>query len=297
MNKLERRRSWMHIVQLFVTLCLFFPELCYANAQKSYLRYYQTDTRFEYRVQLLKLALEKTEAEFGQVELKVVEEDVTQSRGLMMLEDNALDIVFLAANTDRMNRFRAIPIPLLRGMLGYRVLMIHQDRADSFAGVESLPELTRRFEAGFGSHWIDLEILEQNHIRVQPIHDYDSLFTMLDTKRFDYFPRGINEVWGEMDSIAVKYPHLMVEKSLALMYPYPVYFFVSKENQSLAMRIEKGLTLALEDGTFKQLFNRYHRASIDRANLQHRRIFELENNTLPYDTPAIDTSWWLKSSD
>ncbi len=287
----------MYIAPLFVILCLLLSGQCSADAEKQYLRYYQADPRFEYRVQLLKLALEKTEAEFGTVELNTVEEDVTQSRGLMMLEDNDIDIVFLAANTDRLKRFRAVPIPILRGMLGYRVLMIHRDSADSFADVESLPELTHRFEAGFGSHWVDLEILKYNHIPVQEVHDYDSLFAMLAGKRFDFFPRGINEAWQELDNISAQYPQLMVEEHLALMYLYPIYFFVNKDNHSLAVRIEKGLTLAEEDGTFKQLFIHYNRASIDKANLTNRRIFELENNTLPDDSPPIDTSWWLNPSD
>jgi len=116
---------------------------------------------------------------------------------------------------------------------------------------------------------------------------------MLKLKRFDYFPRGINEAWNEIDKKGVNYPELMVEERTALYYPYPVYYFVNKENRELAARIEKGLKIALADGSFKDLFFESHSEIINKANLDDRIIFKLQNPTLPEGTPEPDTSWWL----
>jgi len=116
---------------------------------------------------------------------------------------------------------------------------------------------------------------------------------MLSVKRFDYFPRGINEAWNEISEKKEKYPNLAVDPYIALYYPYPVYFFVNKNNLKLADRVERGLTIALEDGTFKALFLKYHSKIIQQADLNNRKIFILKNPTLAEGTPEPDTSWWL----
>ena len=71
-------------------------------------------------------------------------------------------------------------------------------------------------------------------------------------KRFDYFPRGLYEVWGEQKVNADK--NLVIEDSLMLYYPAPIYFFVNKKNVALANRIERGLRIAMQDGSFDKLF-------------------------------------------
>ncbi|MCP4350231.1 MAG: amino acid ABC transporter substrate-binding protein, partial [Desulfobacterales bacterium] len=91
------------------------------------------------------------------------------------------------------------------------------------------------------------------------------------------FPRGINEAWKEISEMGSKYPNLTVEPSIAIYYPYPVYFFVNKQNLKLADRIERGLKILMKDGSFEKLFLKYHDAVIGQADLKNRKMFELEN--------------------
>lgn len=270
------------------------------------LKYFQVDSRFNYRIALLNLVLEKTAAKYGAAKLEALEQSVTQSRGLVMLENNEIDVVFLATTKQREQTFLPVRVPIMRGILGLRVLLIHKDNVDRFAavarsevdssGVDSFDLFKQEFEAGFVFHWADMAILESNHIPVQKQPNYENLFAMLSAKRFDYFPRGINEIWRELAEHSDTYPELIVDEHLALEYEYPVYFFVNKTNAELAKRIEVGLNIALADGSFKRLFLKHHKDQIQRAQLSKRKLFYLDNPTLPADTPLIDKSWWQHSS-
>ena len=55
------------------------------------------------------------------------------------------------------------------------------------------------------------------------------------------------------------------------------------------------MTIALNDGSFRELFLRYHEDFIARSDLDHRMIFRLDNPTLERETQEPDTSWWLDS--
>ncbi|GIU13235.1 MULTISPECIES: transporter substrate-binding domain-containing protein [unclassified Shewanella] len=267
------------------------------------LRYYQSDSRFQYRIALLNLVLDKTATKYGPAKLEPLEQVVTQSRGLVMLQENEIDVVFLATTKQREQEFLPVRVPIMRGILGLRVLLIHKDNIDRFAAfgrsdvnsaeLGSFEQFKQQFEAGFVFHWADMAILDSNNIAVQKQPTYQNLFAMLNAKRFDYFPRGVNEAWREQRENSARYPDLVIEKQIALHYEYPVYFFVNKDNQLLAQRLEEGLSLALNDGSFKQLFLKHHKAQIKQAQLPLRRLFHLDNPTLPANTPVIDKSWWL----
>ena len=245
------------------------------------IRYFQSDNRYAYRIELLNLILEKTKDKYGSYCLSAIKENVTQKRGLLLLEQGAsVNIASLPTNEDIEQRFLPIKIPILNGILGFRLLLIKKERQHLFKDVQNLDQLSSNFVAGFNSHWTDINILYANNIKVVSTPLYKSLFTMLARDRFDYFPRGLNEIHSE----SALYPELTIDQYLALHYPYPVYFFVNKSNTALAKRISSGLKLAKQDGSFKALFEHYHQQLIEQANLNSRIIIELKNPYLPANT-------------
>jgi len=151
----------------------------------------------------------------------------------------------------------------------------------------------KNYVAGFGEHWGDLSILRDNGLSVMPVAKYESLFEMLNAKRFDFFPRGVNEVLVEYNKKKEKSLNLAVEQSLAIYYPYPVYYFVNKHDYDLAGRIQYGLSQALKDGRFKSLFLYHHKDLLSQLNFAERRIFNFNNNSLPSDAKIINKHWWL----
>ena len=282
----------MKKINLILIILIFFSTNALSESLK--LKYFQTDLRYSYRIDLLKLAMEKTAKSDGQYSLEPVGNKMTQSRGILFLEKGEkVNIGFFPSNKERESKLFSVKIPILRGLLGYRVFLIRKESLANFSKIESLEQLKTKYSAGFGDQWADFKILQINNIPVVGTSKYESLFYMLSAKRFDYFPRGINEAWNEISDKKEKYPDLAVDPYTALYYPYPVYFFVNKNNLKLADRIERGLKTALEDGTFKELFLKYHNKIIQQADINNRKLFILKNPTLAEDTPEPDTSWWL----
>ncbi|HPR37592.1 MAG TPA: diguanylate cyclase, partial [Spirochaetota bacterium] len=81
--------------------------------------------------------------------------------------------------------------------------------------------------------------------------------------------------------------------TLALHYTFPVYFFVRKDNITLAARIEKGLRASIADGSFQRLFNMYNGEYIRKAAINKRKILRLNNPLLTDETPVREKNLWL----
>jgi ABC-type amino acid transport substrate-binding protein len=281
-----------------VLFCLFFFMFSiFISAEPLKVNYAQTGQRFAYQIELLALALEKTANTDGEYILDPIVIDVTKGRMLHMFKNNRFDVLWMATTSDREKDFLPVRIPLLQGILGYRIFLINKEDINDFAAVKDFKDLKVKYDAGFGSHWADRKILEYNGIRIIHTPLYENLFKMLSAGRFDYFPRGIDEVWLEYEERKSKYPNMEIEKTLGFYYPYPYYFFVNKNNQVLADRIERGLEAALTDGAFKKLFNKYYGEYINKAYLERRTIFFLENPDLPPGTESPDTSWWQSEAE
>jgi ABC-type amino acid transport substrate-binding protein len=121
---------------------------------------------------------------------------------------------------------------------------------------------------------------------------YENLFNMLAAHRFDAFPRGLNEIDRDLDLRNAQTPALVIEHRHAIYFPYPVYFWVRKDNEALADRIRKGLEAALADGSMRQMFLRYHAFEISQLHSEHRDVIRLPNKRLPGPDSEPDTSWW-----
>ncbi|MEE4249168.1 MAG: hypothetical protein V2I38_01110 [Alcanivoracaceae bacterium] len=250
------------------------------------------DARNEYFIAVLTLALEKT-AEQGDWRLEPAEHAVPQSTALQSLSNNEdIEVVWSMTSIEREQQNRAIRIPLMKGLMGYRLLIIRSEDQQWFRRLQTIDEL-RELRAGQGDDWPDTRILRANGLPVEGEEDYESLFSLLQQGRFDYLPRAINEPWEEL--AARPDMGLMVEEGLLLYYPTAEYFFVNKENTVLAERLEKGLRLAIKDGSFDKLFREHpvNANAFGKANLLRRRVIHLENPLLPADTPFADKQlWW-----
>jgi ABC-type amino acid transport substrate-binding protein len=265
-------------------------------AEKLILRYPRPeslkDVRHIYRFELLKLAMDRTKAVYGDFEIVYTAAEMTQSRALTELENNGVvDVIALPSNVEREKKFLPVRIPVMKGILGYRIFIINKDQKDRFRKIKKLSDL-KKLKAGAGHDWADVQILEKNGIDVERGGKYEGLFFMLAAGRFDYFPRGVNEAKKEIEDRQGTLPDLMIEETLALYYPFPVYFFVNKNNPELARRIEAGLNYAINDGSFELLFSRYFKAYLADADLKNRKIFRLKNPFLPAETPYKNRSLW-----
>ncbi|WP_037028241.1 substrate-binding periplasmic protein [Psychromonas aquimarina] len=250
------------------------------------------DQRSLYVIDLLRLALEKTANTDGPYRLETINRKMFQGRAIKQLAaGKSVDVIWTMTSVEREQQLLPIRIPLLKGLLGHRIFIIRAEDKEKFSMISTLDDL-KGLTAGQGHDWPDSEILRANGIKVISSPSYKGLFSMLEMKRFDYFPRGINEPWAEV--AAHKDKHFIVEETLLIQYPAPQYFFVNKDNTQLALRLERGLRLAITDGSFDRLF--YHhpanREIFESAKIEQRKIFRFKNPLLPAETPLQEKVLW-----
>ncbi|MCJ8321426.1 MAG: hypothetical protein MJK12_17455 [Colwellia sp.] len=246
----------------------------------------------KYYASLLKLALEETRDDFGSYQLQAVDIAMVQQRSITMLSAaQHIDVIWTMTTKQREQTLQAVYIPLLKGLMGYRVFLIRQGEQKRFTDITELSEL-KLMLAGQGINWPDSQILRANNI---PLVDAlgKSLYEMLARHRFDYFPRALTEISKEL----VQHPNVVMESHLMLQYTAPLYFFVNKNNSTLARRLELGLSRAINNGKFDRLFYRLRapESLITQLNIEKRLIFKLENPLLSEKTKQLqaNSALWL----
>jgi hypothetical protein len=247
----------------------------------------------QYYVDLLQMVLEKTEKSDGPFQLKKSATPMLRKAAIQSLTKGAsLDVMWLMTNREREDLLLPVRIPLLKGTLGYRALIIRKRDREKFESIKNLADL-RNLTAVQGDVWMDTRILETNGLPVTGIKGYESMFFLISKGNYDYFPRGITEIWKEVETHKSK--GLVVEDNIILHYDSPMYFFVNRDNRTLADRINRGLRLAIEDGSFdKHFFNHpLHRETFEKTKLRSRKIFRLDNPYLPEETPLDERKLWL----
>ncbi len=231
------------------------------------------EVQANYFPQLLRLALEKTEGPFT---IEFYPHELTSPRRTLEIKRNGvINIMWDGTDAQRERELLPVRISLVRDLNDYRVFLIRKDDEARFRAVRTLDDL-RRLSAGGGVSWPSVEVLRHNGLKVETAINYTSLFPMLKAKRFDYLPRGVHEAWAEEQQYARE--GLMVEPTIFLHYRVPFYFFVSKENRAMAERVERGLKLAMADGSYDKLLNGYpaFRRALAEIAARKRKVFELE---------------------
>lgn len=254
-----------------------------------------TDHRYDYHWSILRLALDATGKKWGPYRLTYAP-PMNEKRQLQELghTNGRLNVVIRETNRDYEKRYLPVRIPIDRGLLGYRVLLINRSQQADFAKVQSLADL-RPFRIIQGADWGDVAILRQAGLTVVTDPDYDGLFRMLARGHGDAFCRGVTEVEGEMQEQGARYPRMGIEKTLLLYYPLPTYFWFPRtpQGEKLAQRAEEGMRLLMANGEFQRLFLQYHGELIDRLALRQRKLIRIDNPDVPESTPFGDASLWF----
>lgn len=280
-------------LRTFLVLVLFLAPAINAKTLKVISRQSEIDVAQAYYFDLLQAALERASIEA--FELKTVDASgLSQGRMLQLLENGFIDVYWTGTTLARERRFLAIRVPLMKGLLGYRVSIIRKDVVGDFTAM-SIDSLKQRV-ACQGEHWPDTKILEHNDYAVAPVALYKRMFEMVSLGRCDYFPRAIFEAYGELEQAQRKSPNLSVYDDTILYYPFPIYFFVRADQEALASVIEEGLKAMIASGEF-DTYMMSHPLTKNLYPLKQwtdKRIVTLENPFLPSDTPIGDSSLFLK---
>jgi len=249
------------------------------------------DGRSDFGLALLQLALARA-GSTHRAELSPVFRQ--QNRAIAELAGNTGTIHVLGTMTsvEREEQLLPIRIPISKGLIGWRILLVDGSQREALRDVRTLTDL-RGVHMAVGEHWPDLRIMRSNGLAPDPVASYSRLFSMLKAHRIDAVPRSVMEIWSEIR----EFPELAAEPYLLLRYPAADYFFVSRANPELAEEIRRGLEVAQADGSFDRLLFGYYGKLLAQANLTQRRVIELTNPRVPPLTPIGRKELWLTLDD
>ncbi len=286
----------MKLVQLVAFLVISFSCAlgCYAQTKITYpAPENANDVRVRDLIEILKTALDRTSPKYGPYTAAPASILMNEARQLAVIEQSntIINVIWSSTSEEKERKPLPIRIPLRKGILGYRIALTSKSKQAEIDKVTTLDDL-KKLTIGQGLGWGDVEIYKSNGITVFSAQ-YDGLFKMAAGGRFDLFPRGISEIGPEFEANSAALPELAIEKGLLIYYPWPYYFFFNPQDTALAMRVETGIRMMIEDGSFDAIFKKYNANAIGKANLKGRRVIRIENTILPKATPLNDKNLWF----
>lgn len=244
--------------------------------------------RDAYFVNLLAMALERSGEEYELID--VVFSEYSEKRSVLLIQSDHYDVHWINTTADREQELLPIRIPLYKGVIGWRALLIKPEMQATFDQVDSVQDL-KRFVFAQGHDWADVEILVENGFAVERSSNWGGLFKMVNLDRAQAFPRSIVEIVAEQKEEVAK--DLAIERNLILRYPAAYYFFVAKDNLRLKNAIERGLQNSLQDGSFDRLFFETFGEQISLLNLQQRKILSIDHPNLQNQMPIGNKQLWF----
>lgn len=242
--------------------------------------------------QVLRLALEKSGRPFS---LTLTTEPTTHVRARQQLLLGEIDVVDFGTSEDFEQRFQALYFPIDRGLNGWRLFIIQSRLQSRLAAVHDLAGL-RRFTLGQGNDWSDVAVLQAAGFRVERAGSLVALFRMLAAGRFDALPLGLNEAYEMLGQVRSDAPDCVIDRQLALAYPFARMLFVRRGNELLHDTLRRGLQRAFDDGSFHALFHGLpgNAETSLRERLAGRRILRIDNPTLSAEVRRIPEHYFFR---
>jgi ABC-type amino acid transport substrate-binding protein len=250
--------------------------------------FYPGAPRHEYYIDLLQLALSYPCPQ--RFTLQASKLDLPKKRAFdLMNAGQGIDVMYGSASTERIAQYRAVPFPIMRGLMGLRVALVSKEGLHKLQHIHSKSTLAS-LRVGQFTTWSDTAILRANHFNVEAGSDLEGLYQMLALGRIDYFPRSVLEVQHNQQ----QYQHLQlqIDPYILLYYPTAVYFYVAKDNKALADTLWCGLEQAQQDGQLNQLFEHYFGGLLQQLQIDKRRLITLDNPLLPPGVPLQRPELW-----
>ncbi|QYK08228.1 substrate-binding periplasmic protein [Shewanella mangrovisoli] len=248
-----------------------------------------TTIQQQWQFNLLKEALRRSGQHY---QVEQMSTQMNQKRKVEEALAGTVDVFWSMTSKELEETVLPVRIPLFKGLLGNRLLIIRKTDEARFANVKTLADF-KQLKAGQNRYWPDASILEANGLPVVTSYQYTNLYPMLEGGRFDYLALGAQEIGDELASHPD--PALKIDTHILLQYRSPAYFFVSPKRPELAAAILAGLENMISDGSFDEMFNR--ELKIDKlyrdAQFEQRVIIRLDTPDLSPLTPIERQELWL----
>lgn len=249
------------------------------------------DASHEYYKGLILLAYDKIDKK-----VRIINSPyMVQSRALKEMADGRIiDLYWGGSTAERESDLGFVDIPLIKGLLGFRVFTINKNKIDKFKKIKTLSQLAS-LNLCQGTHWPDTDIMLASGLNVMPNPVYENMFRQVYNGRCDAFPRGINEAQSEVEARKEIMPNLVVYKKLILYYPFPMYFFTKKSNIPLLNDLKTGLELALDDGSFDEYMKSHESTKylFPTETWMNSKVIEINNPFLSHKTNTSNSRYWI----
>ena len=235
-----------------------------------------TDHRFDYEIELLRLVLDTTLAEYGPYQLRPGF-TMNLPRAMAIARGDSLDNLVLKTSYSKAlaDEFYYAAFPIDRGIFSYRICFVNDAKVKAVSEADTLEKI-RQFTIGQGVGWLDVSILQHNGFTVAETPKYENLFPMVAAGRVDLVCRGLSEIQPEWDNFR-DLGGFSVDRSFALYYPLPRFMWIHKSRPQAFNRIRRGLEIVYNDGSARELWEKHYRKKLDFVSLKNRRIFMLTN--------------------
>ena len=279
------------LILLIVHSYVCAMDLIKANIGESVL-----DQRIHFKKQILINALELTKPKYGDYQIEIKKYYMNGDRSFVELTTGKnINVYFALTRSDMEEIAIPIRIPVRRGIVNYRLLLIKRGTENFFSNVNTLDDL-KKIRVGVDTAWAAHKTLLYHGFNIIPVADYDSMFNMLARKRFEYIPRAPNEIFDEIERHPGEFYDFIIEPTLAIYMPSATYVFVSKEFPRIADRLKEGLELMVKNGDLLKIFHTFFYDSILKANIKNRKIINIVNPYLPETVPVDDSTLWFDPS-
>ncbi len=246
----------------------------------------RSESRQKYELELTRLVLDSTRAEFGDYSIQPDYRNLSpQRRGRQSESKNLIDIVIQPYHIKRSKNLQYIPLPVMKGLLGLRQIITTHAKLDELTGLETVDQL-RQYKIGQGLAWMEITLYEHNGFSVVEA-PYGNLFAMLARGRFDILPLGATEIDNELNAHLTKNPDLSIVPELFIYYPHPVFFYVDRHHPDSISRITKGIKKIQGDGSFDRLIQIYFGDLIKHIQQPGKKAFILKNPILSPELDAV----------
>ncbi|MDO3385179.1 transporter substrate-binding domain-containing protein [Gilvimarinus sp. SDUM040013] len=272
---------WIARQGLYLTFALFFPYQAFPDTLE--VRYWGgTPGRVEYELEVLREALDAASDAPYTVQHNVQSYGSDRGRQEIALGDRVNVYASAYQHDALVTTGQLIPVerPLLKGLLGYRSLIVRKQDLAKFAAMTRLSDL-QQVVVGQGSGWFDAQVYRHNGIEVDESARFRLLLGMLSHKRFDTVILGVMEAAPTLAGSQYA-DELSVVPGLGVYYPHPLIYYVSANAPQLAERLQRGMDLLQANGKLDMLFAQHYGDLIEtmRASWQHLIILEHPNTPL-----------------
>ena len=254
------------------------------------------DAPYAYFPALVKAAMEITVSTYGPYGWQPAVADQSAARQAHMIGAGTnVNISFSAWSDMPDNVATTVRTHFRKGIYGYRLLLIRRADAAAFAKVKSLDDL-RAFKAGQGLGWPDVQIYRDANMPIMANAQLPRLLPMLMAGRFDYFPLSTVEAHTILGWCGGDCPNIIIEPTLLIQYPFPIFMHVSNNAPRLLNRLEAGMELLVKTGAFETLWRKHHDPLLVGVSLANRLVIKLPNKVIPAYTNLDDPALWVDIS-